>query len=43
VLFAWTYDRTRSTLAVTIEHAIYGWWVFFTGLGWFVYAGSIGT
>ncbi len=42
VLFAWTYDRTRSTLAVTVEHALYGWWVFFTGLGWFVYAGSLG-
>lgn len=43
VLFAWTYDRTKSTLAVTLEHAIYGWWVFFVGLGWFVFTGSIGT
>ncbi|RNC81492.1 MAG: CPBP family intramembrane metalloprotease [Phycisphaera sp.] len=43
LLFAWTYHRTQSTLAVTIEHALYGWWAFFTGLGWFVFAGSIGT
>lgn len=42
VLFAWTYERTRSTLAAAIEHSLYGWWMFFTGLGWFVYAGSLG-
>jgi membrane protease YdiL (CAAX protease family) len=43
LLFAWTYLRTRSTLAVTIEHALYGWWAFMTGAGWFVYAGSVGS
>ena len=43
VLFAWTYHRTKSTLAATIEHALFGWWSFFTGLGWFVFTGSIGT
>lgn len=43
LLFAYTYHRTRSTLAVTIEHALYGWWAFFTGLGWFVFTGSIGS
>jgi len=42
VLFAWTYDRTKSTLAVTIEHALFGWWAFAIGLGYFVFAGSIG-
>lgn len=42
-LFAYTYFRTKSTLAAGIEHAIYGWWAFFTGLGWFVFTGSIGT
>lgn len=42
-LFAWTYLRTRSTLAAGIEHSLYGWWAFFTGLGWFVFTGSIGT
>lgn len=39
--FAWTYTRTRSALASGIEHALYGNLVFTTGLGWFVYAGSI--
>ena len=42
-LFAWTYLKTRSTLAAGIEHGLYGWWAFFTGLGWFVFTGSIGT
>lgn len=42
VLFAITYQRTKSTLAATIEHALYGWWAFFTGFGWFVFTGSIG-
>jgi membrane protease YdiL (CAAX protease family) len=32
-LFAWTYDRTRSTLAVSIEHALYGCLVFTIGIG----------
>ncbi|USN98467.1 MAG: CPBP family intramembrane metalloprotease [Phycisphaeraceae bacterium] len=43
ILFAWTYARSRSTLAATVEHAAYGWWAFFTGLGWFLYTGSIGS
>ncbi|MAY75102.1 MAG: hypothetical protein CMJ31_10370 [Phycisphaerae bacterium] len=43
VLFAWTYDRTRSTLAVTLEHGLLGWWAFVVGLGWFVFTGSIGA
>lgn len=38
-LFAWTYRRSNSVLAAGFEHAIYGIWVFFTGLGYFVYAG----
>lgn len=42
VLFAWTYLRTKSTLAAGLEHALYGWWAFFTGLGGFVFVGSIG-
>jgi len=41
LFFAWTYQRSRSALAAGIEHALYGNWVFTTGLGWFVYAGSI--
>ncbi|MEM8757612.1 MAG: CPBP family intramembrane glutamic endopeptidase [Planctomycetota bacterium] len=43
LLFAWTYQRTRSTLAVTIEHWLYGWWAFVTGAGYFVFAGSVGA
>lgn len=43
LLFASTYQRTRSTLAVTIEHALYGWWAFVTGAGYFVFAGSVGN
>lgn len=39
VLFAWTYRRTQSALAAGFEHALYGVWVFCTGLGYFVYAG----
>jgi len=42
-LFAWTWLRTRSLLAVGLEHSVYGWWLFFTGLGWFVYTGSVGN
>jgi membrane protease YdiL (CAAX protease family) len=33
VLFASTYDRTRSTLLVSLEHALYGDFVFTVGLG----------
>lgn len=32
-LFADTYARTRSTLAASVEHALYGCWVFTVGLG----------
>jgi membrane protease YdiL (CAAX protease family) len=40
LLFAWTYARTRSTLAVTVEHALYGCFVFTVGLGSFFYGGA---
>ncbi|MEM7623241.1 MAG: CPBP family glutamic-type intramembrane protease, partial [Planctomycetota bacterium] len=43
VLFAMTYHRTRSTLAVTIEHGLMGWWAFVVGLGWFVFTGSVAS
>lgn len=33
ILFALTYDKTRSTLLVSIEHAIYGCWLFTVGMG----------
>lgn len=43
LLMAYTYERSRSTLLSGVEHALYGNWAFATGLGWFVYAGSVGA
>jgi membrane protease YdiL (CAAX protease family) len=39
-LFAWTYDRTRSSLVATIQHALFGCFLFTIGLGWYFYHGS---
>ena len=33
VLFALTYQKTKSTLLVSIEHSIYGCWLFTIGMG----------
>lgn len=33
LLFAFTYRKTKSTLLVSIEHAIYGSWLFTVGMG----------
>lgn len=33
LLFAITYSKTKSTLLVSIEHAIYGCWLFTVGMG----------
>lgn len=33
ILFALTYMKTKSTLLVSIEHAIYGCWLFTVGMG----------
>lgn len=33
ILFALTYKKTESTLLVSIEHAIYGCWLFTVGMG----------
>ncbi|MCF1192763.1 CPBP family intramembrane metalloprotease [Mangrovimonas sp. AS39] len=33
VIFALTYQRTKSTLLVSIEHALYGSWLFMVGMG----------
>jgi len=38
-LFSWTYFRTRSLLAVSFEHAIYGSLLYTIGLGRFFYTG----
>ncbi len=37
-VFAWTYERSRSTLLVSIEHALYGDLVFSIGLGSLFYS-----
>jgi membrane protease YdiL (CAAX protease family) len=42
VLFAWTYERTRSGLVATLQHAACGCWSFTVGLGWYFYYGSVG-
>jgi len=41
-MFAWTYHRSRSTLACAIEHALYGDFLFTIGLGYYFYTGSVG-
>ncbi len=33
LLFAFTYKKTKSTVLVSIEHAIYGCWLFTVGMG----------
>ena len=33
ILFAMTYKNTRSTFLVSIEHALYGCWLFTVGMG----------
>ena len=33
ILFALTFKRTRSTVLVSIEHAVYGCWLFTVGMG----------
>ncbi len=43
LMFANTYKRTQSLLIVTLEHALYGNTLFFLGLGWFFWGGSVGN
>ncbi|MEC3908774.1 CPBP family intramembrane glutamic endopeptidase [Tamlana sp. 2201CG12-4] len=33
LLFALTYNKTQSTILVSIEHAVYGCWLFTVGMG----------
>ena len=42
ILFAWTYDRTRSLLLAAIQHAAFGCLIFTLGLGEYFYKGLIG-
>jgi membrane protease YdiL (CAAX protease family) len=40
-LFAYRYHRTRSLLAVGLEHGLWGDLLFTLGIGWYLYSGSI--
>lgn len=41
ILFARTFDRSRSTLAAWIDHALYGCLIFTIGLGNYFYSGAV--
>jgi membrane protease YdiL (CAAX protease family) len=43
VLFAWRYDTTGSLAASSLEHALYGCWLFTVGLGQYFYHRTIVT
>ncbi len=43
LIFAQTYMRTKSLFLVTVEHSLYGNTLFFLGLGWFFWGGSVGN
>lgn len=38
-LYATTYQRSRSLALVSIEHALYGCWIFTVGVGYFFWGG----
>lgn len=40
ILFAVTYERTRSALVAAIQHALFGCFVFTVGWGWYFYHGA---
>lgn len=39
ILFAWRYQETGSLLTSSVEHALYGCWLFTVGLGEYFYHG----
>lgn len=41
LFFAYTYERSRSALAVSVEHALYGLLMFTIGLGRFFFSGVL--
>lgn len=41
LLFAYTYSRKRSLALVSLEHALYGDFIFTIGLGYYFYHGSV--
>ena len=40
-IFALTYLKTKSLALVTLEHGLYGSYLFLVGLGWYFYGGSV--
>ncbi|HCM83986.1 MAG TPA: CPBP family glutamic-type intramembrane protease [Alphaproteobacteria bacterium] len=42
LIFAQTYQKTRSLALVTLEHGFYGNALFLIGLGWYFYHGAMG-
>jgi membrane protease YdiL (CAAX protease family) len=40
LLFAWTYEKSGSSLAATAQHALFGCYLFTIGLGWYFYYGA---
>jgi membrane protease YdiL (CAAX protease family) len=43
LLFAFRYAETDSLLTSSVEHALYGCWLFTVGLGQYFYHGTIAT
>jgi len=43
ILFAVTYDRSKSTLLVSVMHSIFGCLIFTLGLGQFFYIGTVAS
>lgn len=41
LIFALTYLKTKSLALVTLEHGLYGSYLFIVGLGWYFYGGSV--
>lgn len=41
IIFALTYLKTKSLALVTIEHGLYGNYLFLVGLGWYFYGGNV--
>ena len=41
LLFAWTYERTRSSLVATFQHALFGCFIFTIGWGWYFYHAAL--
>ncbi len=41
LIFADTYNRHKSLALVTIEHGLYGNFLFVIGLGWYFYGGAV--